>query len=81
MRIGTGMGWATQGIGYMVLSVSQFLQTTVLIMGIVAIAAYQFDLLMRSIECRIVPWKGKMLSFSRVSHCLTTRSGPMLSAR
>lgn len=72
MRIGIGMGWttlvaaemvaATQGLGYMVLSASQFLQTGVVIMGIVVIAAiaYVFDLLMRFIERRVVPWKGKM---------------------
>ncbi|MEJ2164318.1 MAG: hypothetical protein P8X90_02235 [Desulfobacterales bacterium] len=53
---------ATRGIGYMVLSASQFLQTAIVIMGIVIIAAiaYLFDLLMRSIERKVVPWKGKM---------------------
>jgi taurine transport system permease protein len=72
MRIGIGFGWttlvaaemvaATSGIGYMVLSASQFLQTSTVIMGIVVIAAiaYAFDLLMRFIERRVVPWKGKM---------------------
>jgi len=72
MRIGIGMGWttlvaaemvaATKGIGYMVLSASQFLQTGIVIMGIVVIAAiaYLFDLLMRWFERRVVPWKGKM---------------------
>jgi taurine transport system permease protein len=72
MRIGIGFGWttlvaaemiaATEGLGYMVLSASQFLQTSTVIMGIVVIAAiaYLFDMLMRLIERRIVPWKGKM---------------------
>ncbi len=72
MRIGIGFGWttlvaaemvaATQGIGYMVLTASQFLQTAVVIMGIIVIAgiAYLFDLLMRLIERKVVPWKGKM---------------------
>jgi taurine transport system permease protein len=72
MRIGIGFGWttlvaaemvaATQGIGYMVLSASQFLQTAVVIMGIIVIAAiaYLFDMLMRFCERKIVPWKGKM---------------------
>ena len=72
MRIGIGFGWttlvaaemvaATQGIGYMVLSASQFLQTPVVIMGIfvIAIIAFAFDLLMRFIERRLVPWKGRM---------------------
>ena len=72
MRIGIGFGWttlvaaemvaATSGIGYMVLSASQFLQTSVVIMGIIVIAAiaYMFDLLMRLLERRLVPWKGRM---------------------
>ncbi|WP_235890928.1 ABC transporter permease subunit [Martelella alba] len=71
MRIGIGFGWttlvaaemvaATKGIGYMVLSASQFLQTSAVIMGIIIIAAiaYAFDMLMRFIERKVVPWKGK----------------------
>ncbi|MGV0820939.1 ABC transporter permease subunit, partial [Martelella sp. AMO21009] len=52
---------ATKGIGYMVLSASQFLQTPTVIMGIIVIAAiaYAFDMLMRFLERRLVPWKGK----------------------
>lgn len=72
MRIGIGFGWttlvaaemvaATKGIGYMVLSASQFLQTSTVIMGIFVIAAiaYAFDMLMRFLERRLVPWKSKM---------------------
>jgi taurine transport system permease protein len=72
MRIGIGFGWttlvaaemvaATHGLGYMVLTASQFLQTPIVILGIVIIAiiAYGFDLLMRWLERRLVPWKGKM---------------------
>jgi taurine transport system permease protein len=72
MRIGIGFGWttlvaaemvaSTKGLGYMVLSASQFLQTPVVIMGIFVIAAiaFAFDLLMRFIERRLVPWKGQM---------------------
>ncbi len=72
MRIGIGFGWttlvaaemvaATKGIGYMVLSASQFLQTPTVIMGIIIIAAiaYAFDMLMRYFERKLVPWKGKM---------------------
>ena len=72
MRIGIGFGWttlvaaemvaATKGLGYMVLTASQFLQTSTVIMGIIVIAiiAYSFDLLMRFIERRVVPWKGRM---------------------
>jgi taurine transport system permease protein len=70
-RIGMGVGWttlvaaemvaATSGIGFMVLSASQFLQTSTVIMGIFIIAAiaYAFDLLMRFLERRLVPWKGR----------------------
>jgi taurine transport system permease protein len=72
MRIGIGFGWttlvaaemvaATSGLGYMVLSASQFLQTSTVIMGIIVIAAiaYAFDMLMRFVERRVVPWKGRM---------------------
>jgi taurine transport system permease protein len=72
MRIGIGFGWttlvaaemvaATSGLGYMVLTASQFLQTSTVIMGIIVIAiiAYAFDMLMRWIERKIVPWKGRM---------------------
>ena len=72
MRVGIGFGWttlvaaemvaSTKGIGYMVLSASQFLQTSVVIMGIfvIAIIAFAFDMLMRFLERRLVPWKGKM---------------------
>jgi len=72
VRIGMGVGWttlvaaemvaATSGIGFMVLSASEFLQTATVIMGIIIIAAiaYAFDLLMRILERRLVPWKGRM---------------------
>ena len=72
MRIGIGFGWttlvaaemvaATKGLGYMVLTASQFLQTSTVIMGIIVIAiiAYAFDMLMRIVERRVVPWKGRM---------------------
>ncbi len=72
MRIGIGFGWttlvaaemvaATEGIGYMVLSASQFLQTPTVIVGIIIIAAiaYAFDMLMRFAERKLVPWKGRM---------------------
>jgi taurine transport system permease protein len=52
---------ATSGLGYMVLSASRFLQTPIVIMGIVVIAAiaYAFDHLVRFVERRVVPWKGR----------------------
>lgn len=72
MRIGIGFGWttlvaaemvaATRGLGYMVLSASQFLQTSTVMMGIIVIAAiaFGFDMVMRAVERRVVPWKGRM---------------------
>jgi taurine transport system permease protein len=72
VRIGMGVGWttlvaaemvaATSGVGFMVLTASEFLQTDTVIMGIIIIAmiAYAFDLAMRKLETRLVPWKGRM---------------------
>jgi len=72
MRIAIGFGWTTLvaaemvaanvGLGQMVLNASNFLRTDIVIMGIVVIGvvAYMFDLLMRWIERRLVPWKGRM---------------------
>lgn len=72
MRIAIGFGWTTLvaaemvaanvGLGQMVLNASNFLRTDIVVMGIVVIGvvAYLFDLLMRWVEARVVPWKGKM---------------------
>jgi taurine transport system permease protein len=72
MRIAIGFGWTTLvaaemvaanvGLGQMVLNASNFLRTDIVIMGIIIIGvvAYLFDLLMRQIELRLVPWKGRM---------------------
>ncbi|WP_199724878.1 ABC transporter permease subunit [Noviherbaspirillum saxi] len=72
MRIGIGVGWttlvagemvaSTRGLGYMVLSASEFLASDVVIMGIIVIGffAFVFDLLMRYLEHTLVPWKGKV---------------------
>jgi len=72
MRIGIGFGWTTlvaaemvaaqEGLGHMVLTAAEFLDTEVVILGIVMIGviAYVFDLLMRFIQHKLVPWKGKM---------------------
>jgi taurine transport system permease protein len=71
MRIAVGFGWttlvaaemvaATAGLGQMVLNASNFLRTDIVIMGIavIGIVAYLFDLLMRWVERRFVPWKGQ----------------------
>ncbi len=72
MRIAIGFGWTTlvaaemvaasTGLGQMVLNASNFLRTDIVIMGIfvIGIVAYLFDLLMRLIERKVVPWKGRM---------------------
>jgi len=71
MRIAIGFGWtvlvaaemvaATSGLGYMVLSASEFLNTSVVILGIIVIGflAYLFDMMMRFVEGKLVPWKGQ----------------------
>ena len=72
MRIAIGFGWTTLvaaemvaanvGLGQMVLNASNFLRTDIVIMGIIVIGvvAYMFDLLMRWVERKLVPWKGRM---------------------
>ena len=72
MRIAIGFGWTTLvaaemvaanvGLGQMVLNASNFLRTDIVVMGIfvIGIVAYMFDLLMRWVERRLVPWKGRM---------------------
>jgi taurine transport system permease protein len=71
LRIAIGFGWttlvaaemvaATAGLGQMVLNASSFLRTDVVVMGIVLIGliAWTFDLGMRAVERRLVPWRGK----------------------
>lgn len=71
LRIGVGFGWTTlvaaemvaaqAGLGFMVLNAAEFLVTDVVIMGIVVIGiiAYLFDMFMRYLERKLVPWKGR----------------------
>jgi len=71
LRIGMGVGWttlvaaemvaATSGLGQMVLNASNFLRTDIVVMGIIVIGllAYAFEMGMRQIEKRLVPWKGR----------------------
>jgi len=51
---------ATAGLGFMVLTASKFMATEVVV-GILVIGALAllFDLGMRWLERRLVPWKGK----------------------
>jgi len=72
MRIAIGFGWTTLvaaemvaanvGLGQMVLNASNFLRTDIVIMGIVVIGvvAYLFDMFMRWVERKLVPWKGRI---------------------
>ena len=72
MRIGIGFGWTTlvaaemvaaaSGLGYMILNASEFLVTDVVVMGIfvIGLIALLSDFLMRYLERRFVPWKGKV---------------------
>ncbi|RMX05076.1 ABC transporter permease subunit [Corticibacter populi] len=71
LRIAIGFGWttlvaaemvaATVGLGQMVLNASNFLRTDIVVMGILVIGlvAWSFDLLMRWVEARLVPWRGR----------------------
>ena len=71
LRIGMGVGWTTlvaaemvaadAGLGKMVFNASNFLRTDVVVLGILTIGliAYAFEMLMREIERRAAPWKGK----------------------
>jgi taurine transport system permease protein len=68
IRIGLGVGWstlvaaeliaATQGLGFMVQSAAQLLQTDVVIVGILIIAgiAVVLELGLRALQKRITPW-------------------------
>jgi len=72
LRIGIGFGWTTlvaaelvatqKGLGAMIMTASEFLVTDIVVMGIIVIGiiAYLFDLFMRWIERKFVPWKGKV---------------------
>ena len=72
MRIGIGFGWTTlvaaemvaaaSGLGYMILNASEFLVTDVVVMGIfvIGLIALLSDFLMRYLERRFVPCKGKV---------------------
>lgn len=71
IRIALGVGWgtlvaaeliaATRGIGYLIMSASQFLATDVVFVGIAIIAAcaFAFSFAMRLLERWLVPWKGQ----------------------
>lgn len=53
---------AQSGLGYMIMSAANFLATDVVFLGLIVIAviAFGFTVLMRFLERRLVPWKGKL---------------------
>jgi taurine transport system permease protein len=71
LRVGLGVGWstlvaaelvaATQGLGFMVQSAAQFLNTDIVVLGILVIAviAFTLELGLRALQRRLVPWHGK----------------------
>jgi taurine transport system permease protein len=71
VRISLGVGWstlvaaeliaATRGIGYFIMSASQFLATDVVFVGIgiIAACAFAFSFAMRLLERWLIPWKGQ----------------------
>lgn len=72
IRIGLGAGWstlvaaelvaATEGIGFMIQSASQFLVTDIVIAGILVIAlvAYIIEIGLRILQQKLAPWRGKV---------------------
>ncbi|WP_168879600.1 ABC transporter permease subunit [Rhizobium sp. P28RR-XV] len=72
VRIAFGIGWgtlvaaeliaSTRGIGFMIMSASQFLATDVVFVGIgiIAVCAFAFSAAVRILEAVLVPWKGKL---------------------
>lgn len=71
IRIGLGVGWSTliaaelvaasRGLGIMIKTASDFLQTDIVVLGIfvIALVAIGFEWLVRLAERLLVPWHGK----------------------
>jgi len=71
LRIGMGVGWTTlvaaemvaadAGLGKMVFNAANFLRTDVVMLGtiVIGLVAFAFEMLMRWVEKRAAPWKGK----------------------
>jgi taurine transport system permease protein len=71
MRVAMGVCWgtlvaaemvaSTAGVGWVVLNAARYLRTDIVIMGIIVmgVIGYGFDLIMRKMETKLIPWKGK----------------------
>lgn len=71
-RIATAAGWsslvavemiaAERGLGWLIWQASSYLETAVVFVGMILIAAIAlaFDRLLRALEAKLVPWKGKV---------------------
>jgi taurine transport system permease protein len=71
MRVAMGVAWgtlvaaemvaATAGLGWMVLNAARYLRTDIVIMGVIVMGmvGYGFDMIMRLVERKVIPWKGK----------------------
>ena len=71
MRVAMGVCWGTvvaaelvaaeSGVGFMIMVASTFLSTDIVVMGviIIGIIGYSIDILMRKLEAKLIPWKGK----------------------
>ena len=71
MRVAMGICWGTvvaaelvaaeSGVGFMIMAASKFLATDVVVLGviIVGLIGYSIDILMRKLEAKLIPWKGK----------------------
>lgn len=71
MRVTIGITWSTlvaaelvaadRGLGWMILQAGRYLDTSTIFVGIVVIAAcaYIMDRIVRLLQARLVPWKGK----------------------
>ena len=66
LRISMGVCWGTlvaaelvaadQGVGSMMVVAKNFLQTDVVVIGVIGFAV---EMLMRALEAWLIPWKGK----------------------
>ena len=71
MRVCMGVCWGTvvaaelvaaeAGVGMMIMVASKFLSTDIVVLGIILISvvAYAIDLIMRYLEHKLIPWRGK----------------------